>query len=194
MSDDELIEAMARAIFEHWEFQPVKSPPVAWVPGGNSLKQDTARQYARVALQVVRAHDGDAERLECGHPAACEKSLSGIQADGAEGCADWCEWCAELAAVRAERDDNERGWQRTYDHDVALLKARAEAEAARLRATLEAVASIAHTGGLVGLTTISAMAAVRRLTIEHWQPLQSREEATASVNEALRRSDAPDRR
>ena len=46
---------------------------------------------------------------------------------------------AELAAARAERDDNERGWQRTYDHDVALLKARAEkaeAEAARLRAAI----------------------------------------------------------
>lgn len=46
----------------------------------------------------------------------------------------------ENDALRAERDENERGWQRTYDHDVALLKARAEKAEANYRFMVERAA------------------------------------------------------
>jgi hypothetical protein len=45
---DAAVERVAKAIFEHWRFDS----PVAWVPRGNSLRQDVARGYARSALDV----------------------------------------------------------------------------------------------------------------------------------------------
>lgn len=54
MTREELIEKVAAKIFEHWQFQRA-SPfgKVNWVHGGNSIKQDEARDYARVALGVL---------------------------------------------------------------------------------------------------------------------------------------------
>lgn len=50
---DEMVEAGARAIFEHWQFQGDKPEPIPWVVGGNSFKQDQARDYARTALTAT---------------------------------------------------------------------------------------------------------------------------------------------
>lgn len=41
---------------------------------------------------------------------------------------------AELAEAQRERDETSKGWQRTYDHDVRLLKERAEKAEAELAA------------------------------------------------------------
>lgn len=51
MTDEEIIEEMARSIFCHRSF----GAPVKWMDGGNSLKQDEARDYARAAFAIARA-------------------------------------------------------------------------------------------------------------------------------------------
>jgi len=43
----DVVEAVAKAIYEQWVAAPGY---VAWVDGGNSLKQDDARRIARAAL------------------------------------------------------------------------------------------------------------------------------------------------
>lgn len=54
MTYKELREKVARAIFEHWQFQKDKAgDPVQWVVGGNSLKQCEARDYADAALAIA---------------------------------------------------------------------------------------------------------------------------------------------
>lgn len=50
---DEMVEEAAKAIFEHWQFQPAAGTLIPWVPKGNSLKQDEARDYARAALSAA---------------------------------------------------------------------------------------------------------------------------------------------
>jgi len=48
---DEVVEAAARAIFEHWQFQcPVE---IHWTPNGNSLMQEKARDFARDGLAAA---------------------------------------------------------------------------------------------------------------------------------------------
>ena len=60
MSHNDLREAVARAIFEHWQFQGrmagtmAGANPVPWVGGGNSFKQNEARDYADAALAVLQ--------------------------------------------------------------------------------------------------------------------------------------------
>jgi len=82
--------------------------------------------------------------LDCGHPAACEKSVSGFNADGSEQETEWCEWCAqltaaqkqaetlesELATVTAERDRERESRQKiTAAYDAALqIKVKLEGE------------------------------------------------------------------
>ena len=52
------IEIAAKAIFEHWQFQKENgSTPIKWIEGGNSLKQEEARTYARVALESTTIID-----------------------------------------------------------------------------------------------------------------------------------------
>lgn len=54
MTHSELVERVAVAIFEHWQFQEYRiTATVEWVKGGNSFKQDEARAYARAALAAV---------------------------------------------------------------------------------------------------------------------------------------------
>jgi hypothetical protein len=48
--EDEIVEAMAREVYNHWQFQA----QVRWVEGGNSIKQGEARDYARAALAAAR--------------------------------------------------------------------------------------------------------------------------------------------
>ena len=51
---DDVVEAAAKAIYEHWQFAAQfgpKAPP--WITGGNSLKQDEARSYARVSCLAI---------------------------------------------------------------------------------------------------------------------------------------------
>jgi hypothetical protein len=48
-------EAVAKVIFTHWQFQ--RSCPggqFLWVDGGNSHKQDEARDFARAAIADAR--------------------------------------------------------------------------------------------------------------------------------------------
>ena len=49
---DERVEAAAEAIYNAMPYDEPGEKPV-WVPGGNSLKQDEARKYARVALTTL---------------------------------------------------------------------------------------------------------------------------------------------
>jgi hypothetical protein len=56
MTDREkLVEAMARGVFNHWQFQAGSVLAVAWVAGGNSTKQGEARDYATAALSAIEA-------------------------------------------------------------------------------------------------------------------------------------------
>jgi hypothetical protein len=48
--DEKLVEAVARALYEHWQF----AAQVPWVAGGNSVMQDKARDFGRAALAVAR--------------------------------------------------------------------------------------------------------------------------------------------
>lgn len=49
-----MVDTAAMAIYSHWQFQPYNDGQyVPWVNGGNSLKQDEARTYARVRLLAV---------------------------------------------------------------------------------------------------------------------------------------------
>lgn len=52
-------------------------------------------------------------------------------------------------------------------------------------AVLSKVASIAHAGGLVGLSEHEALVAIRRLTLGHYDRTETMEQATASVRAAL---------
>lgn len=55
------IEAAAQAIYEDWVFQSTTDGPGQfWVPGGNSTKQDEARRFARLAIEVDRKRRGAA--------------------------------------------------------------------------------------------------------------------------------------
>lgn len=58
--EDEIVEAGAREIYNHWRFQA----QVKWVDGGNSLKQDEARDYARASYVVARPMISRAARAE----------------------------------------------------------------------------------------------------------------------------------
>jgi hypothetical protein len=55
--DKGALEAAAQAIYEHWKFGaddlPRTVPKPAWVPNGNSHKQEEARGYARAALAAL---------------------------------------------------------------------------------------------------------------------------------------------
>lgn len=74
----------------------------------------------------------------------------------------------------------------------ALLAAQAEME--RLRATLRIVADIAHSGGLANHDDFSALTAIRRLTLDEWNPHgttdEHRERVKEAGREAVRRSGA----
>ena len=48
------VEAVARAIFMHYNFRSA----VPWVPGGNSVMQDIARDYARAAIAAMGGEVG----------------------------------------------------------------------------------------------------------------------------------------
>ena len=47
----EAVERVARAIFQHMSY----GSPVPWVPGLDSLRQDTARDFARAAIAAIQA-------------------------------------------------------------------------------------------------------------------------------------------
>lgn len=52
-----MLEKAAQAIYEEYTFglegMPAYDKP-AWVPNGNSLKQDEARRYASITLKLVQ--------------------------------------------------------------------------------------------------------------------------------------------
>jgi hypothetical protein len=48
-------EEVARTIYERVMDGPVVGEKPAWVPGGNSLKQDEARDHARAVLALFRS-------------------------------------------------------------------------------------------------------------------------------------------
>lgn len=55
---DEMVERAARAVYEHWKFGKndhglMGREKPAWVHGGNSLRQDEARNYATAALEAA---------------------------------------------------------------------------------------------------------------------------------------------
>jgi hypothetical protein len=58
-SEPDKLEKAARAIYDMMPFDGVGSEKKpAWVEGGNSLKQDEARRYARAALAEAQQGDG----------------------------------------------------------------------------------------------------------------------------------------
>lgn len=67
-----IVEKMARAIFEHWQFQ-AQAPgtraglaPINWVEGGNSFKQEEAIGYAHAALTATGLTEAQLEGLANG--------------------------------------------------------------------------------------------------------------------------------
>lgn len=67
-----IVERMARAIFEHWQFQGrmagtmAGANPVKWIEGGNSFKQEETRDYARAALTAAGLTEAQLEGLANG--------------------------------------------------------------------------------------------------------------------------------
>jgi len=61
MTDAELIEQAAKAIFEHYEFGDTKKP--SWVVRGNSTMQCKARAFARAAFERLPQITADATEL-----------------------------------------------------------------------------------------------------------------------------------
>lgn len=62
----DLVERVAKAIYDLFPYDGLETKP-AWVRGGNSLKQDEARRYARVglsALPLVRVPEGQQTPLD----------------------------------------------------------------------------------------------------------------------------------
>lgn len=55
MTHEQLVEMVAQAVYEHWNFYPADAGKdcTPWVSGGNSYRQEQARDYARAALSVV---------------------------------------------------------------------------------------------------------------------------------------------
>ena len=50
-TDRELLELAAKALYETWQCQPGYLP---WQDGGNSLKQDEARELVRLAAHKLK--------------------------------------------------------------------------------------------------------------------------------------------
>jgi hypothetical protein len=68
-SEPDKLEKAARAIYDIMPFDGVGSEKKpAWVEGGNSLKQDEARRYARAALAEAQQGEGDGPALKCQYP------------------------------------------------------------------------------------------------------------------------------
>ena len=67
-----IVEKMARAIFDHWQFQGrmagtmAGSNPVKWIEGGNSFKQEESRDYASAALTATGLTEAQLEGLANG--------------------------------------------------------------------------------------------------------------------------------
>ena len=49
---EDRVEDVAEQIYNSFSYDGSDSKP-EWVPGGNSLKQDEARKYARIALNTI---------------------------------------------------------------------------------------------------------------------------------------------
>ena len=67
---DDALERIAQIVFEHRHFQ--QSANVKWTPGGNSIKQDEARDIARAILAVLPQYTGAAEVTQVDRDAAAE--------------------------------------------------------------------------------------------------------------------------
>lgn len=53
MTDSDMVELAAEAIYDLMPFDEPHGTKPAWVPRGNSLKQDEARSYARAAIRAM---------------------------------------------------------------------------------------------------------------------------------------------
>ena len=80
-----IVEKMARAIFEHWQFQALApgtragQAPIKWVDGGNGFKQEEATDYARAALTATGLTEAQLEGLANGAMVVTRKdTLEGL--------------------------------------------------------------------------------------------------------------------
>lgn len=96
----------------------------------------------------------------------------------------------QVLAATAERN----GTSRNFPEVALQWAAGAQAEIERLRATLCMVADIAHSGGLAQHNDFTALTAIRRLTLDAWNPHgttdEHRERVKDAGREAVRRSGA----
>ena len=91
-----------------------------------------------------------------------------------------------LGPMSPERDLVERLRLMSRRWHWPLLGDEAADEIERLRATLRMVADIAHSGGSAGHDTFSALTAIRRLTMDAWNPHGTQEDHRERVREAGR--------
>ena len=86
MTHEQLMEKVARAVYEHWNFYPADAGKdcTPWVSGGNSYRQEQARDYARAALAVVyeAMREPDEETLGPGIYSAADVMLASQWVNG----------------------------------------------------------------------------------------------------------------
>jgi hypothetical protein len=88
-SEPDKLEKAARAIYDMMPFDGVGSEKKpAWVEGGNSLKQDEARRYARAALA-----QSEGPALKCQYPDCLDGYLQEFSAEGLRVKGNPCPTC-----------------------------------------------------------------------------------------------------
>jgi hypothetical protein len=93
-SEPDKLEKAARAIYDIMPFDGVGSEKKpAWVEGGNSLKQDEARRYARAALAEAQQGEGDGPALKCQYPDCLDGYLQEFSAEGLRVKGNPCPTC-----------------------------------------------------------------------------------------------------
>jgi hypothetical protein len=138
-SEPDKLEKAARAIYDMMPFDGVGSEKKpAWVEGGNSLKQDEARRYARAALAEAQQGEGDGPALKCPNPDCLWRLLAGVQRGRVASKGESLPHLSRREAMtQDEREQKMEAYNPSQYETITQANNRMSAELSRLKAMTE---------------------------------------------------------